>query len=436
MKRSTSRREFLKSAAASAGSLMVLPSGLALGYAANEKVGVAMIGVAGVAQGNRHELRAGGANIVALCDADKGSLSRVVREEPQAKTWSDYRKMLDQQKEIDAVFVSTPDHIHAPASMRAIKMGKHVATEKPLAHNVYEARALGEAAKKHKVATQMDNEGHSGDAVRSTVEWLEAGVIGQVTEVHIWTNRPIWPQAVAKRPAPTPVPPNLDWDLWLGPAPYRDYHPGLHPFSWRGWWDFGTGALGDMGCHYFDAPFWGLKLGHPKSVESVQEGNNAETGPRWSIVTYQFPARGHLTPVTLKWYDGGKLPPKPEELRPGETLADNGTIFVGTKGKLLTNGMGPPRLLGAKPQDFQPPARRLPRPGNHKRDWLDAVRRGIRSGCDFAEYGGPLAEVVLLGNVSIRAGKRIEWDPVNLRIPNAPDAEQYLRREYRKGWEL
>jgi predicted dehydrogenase len=321
--------------------------------------------------------------------------------------------------------------------MMAIKLGKHVSTEKPLSHNVHEARALGEAAKKYKVVTQMDNEGHSGDGIRVTVEWLQSGAIGDVTEAHIWTNRPIWPQAITKRPDPRPVPEGLNWDLWLGPAPYREYHAGLHPFSWRGWWDFGTGALGDMGCHFFDVAVWGLKLGQPTSVEAIEEGNNEETGPRWSIVTYQFPAREKLKPVTLKWYDGNKKPALPEGVGAGVKLGGNGSMFVGTKGCLLTDGFGPPRWLGEPAKDFRPPEPFLPRiPGGHKADWLNAIRNGTRAGCDFAGYGGLLAEVVLLGNVPIRSGKRIEWDAANLKIPNAPEAEQYLTREYRKGWEL
>jgi len=436
MKRRISRRSFLKSSAAVAATTIV-PAGVARGYAANEKVNVAMIGVMGVAAGNRGAVAGAGGNIVALCDVASNSLQRAASQHPQAKTWSDYRKMLQEQKNIDAVMVSTPDHTHAPPSMMAIKLGKHVSTEKPLSHNVCEARALGEAAKKHKVVTQMDNEGHAGEAIRVTVEWLQSGAIGEVTEAHIWTNRPIWPQAIAKRPKPQPVPKNLDWDLWLGPAPYREYHGGLHPFAWRGWWDFGTGALGDMGCHFFDATVWGLKLGQPTSVDAAEEGNNEETGPKWSIVTYQFPARDNLVPVTLKWYDGGKKPSLPEELASGVRLGDNGTIFVGSKGRLLTDGFGPPRWLGKAPADFKPPKPFLARaPGGHKADWLRAIRNNTRAACDFSEHGGLLTEIVLLGNVPIRAGKRIEWDAAKLKIPNAPDAEQYLTREYRKGWEL
>lgn len=435
MKHRITRRRLLASAA-SIGALWALPSRLVWGYSANEKVNVAAIGVAGIAVSNRAALHSAGANLVALCDVDRGSLERAAGDHPEAKTWTDYRKMLEEQKNIDAVMVSTPDHVHAPASMMAIRLGKHVATEKPMAHNVAEARALAEAAKKYGVVTQMDNEGHSRDAIRETVEWMQAGALGDVTEVHIWTNRPIWPQGIAERPASKPVPEKLDWDCWLGPAPYRDYHDGLHPFQWRGWWDFGTGALGDMGCHYFDAPFWALKLGAPASVEAVQEGNSDETGPNWSIVTYQFPARENLPPVTLTWYDGGKTPPVPEELGPGAKLADNGSMFVGTRGRVITDGFGPKQWVGSPPPDFQPPKPSIPRVGDHKRDWLDAIRNGGHAGCDFATYGGPLAEVVLLGNVAIRSGRRIEWDSAALKIPNAPEAEAFLRRDYRPGWEL
>ncbi len=430
-----SRRRFLRSSVATIGALTVLPAGLARGYAANEKVNVGLIGVGGVARGNHNALKAAGANVVALCDVDAGSLKRAAKKDPQAKHWRDFRKMLQQQANLDAVMVSTPDHTHAPASLMAIRLGKHVSTEKPLTHNVGEARLLAEAAKAAKVTTQLDNEGHSSDDVRTTVEWVRGGVIGEVREVHIWTNRPIWPQAIAERPPQKPVPEDLDWDLWLGPAAYREYHAGLHPFKWRGWWDFGTGALGDMGCHYFDATFWALELGHPHTVSAEQEGNTAETGPKWSIVRYEFPARGDMPPVKLTWYDGGKLPPKPAELGADEELPNNGVLLVGSKGTLMTVGRSRPRVLGQRAgEDFEVPEPWLPRPGGHNRDWLQSIREGKRSSGDFQEFGGPLTECVLLGNVPIRSGKPLEWDGPAMKIRNHPEAEQYLTREYRKGW--
>ena len=257
MKPQITRRDFLTSTATTAAAFTILPGGLARAYAANEKVNVACVGVGNMGAGNRHELKSVGANIVGLCDVDSNTLATAAKEHPAAKPWADFREMLEkQQKEIDAVMVSTPDHVHFPAAMLAMKLGKGVDVEKPMAHTVWEARQMAEAARKYKVATQMDNENHSADGLRSLVEWIKSDAIGAVREVHIWSDRPIWPQGIAQRPASRPVPANLNWDLWLGPAPQRDYHDHLHPFAWRGWWDFGCGALGDMGCHFFDSAFW------------------------------------------------------------------------------------------------------------------------------------------------------------------------------------
>ena len=430
------RRDFLKATAA-ATTLTVLGAGSAAAYAANEKVNVACVGVGNQGKVNRLWLAKDGANIVALCDIDKKAIDEAVKDHAGAKTWTDFRKMLQEQKDIDGVMVSTADHTHAVISMMAIQLGKGVCTEKPLTHSVWEARALGEAARKYKVATQMDNENHSVEGLHKVVEWVQAGVIGTVREVHIWTDRPIWPQGVKQRPASQPAPAHVDWDLWIGPAPYRDYHPGLHPFNWRGYWDFGTGALGDMGCHFWDSAFWALKLGHPTTVEAEHEGNSNETGPKWAIVTYQFPARGDLPPVTVKWYDGHKLPPRPEELDADRQLPTNGSMFVGDKGKILVNDAASPRLIPeSKMKDFKQPPSTIARSLGHKIEWLNAIKGGPPAGCNFPDYGGPLAEVVLLGNLAIRVGKKLEWDGVNLKAKNAPEADQYIKREYRKGWEL
>ena len=339
------RRRFLRAGAASAA-LLILKGRSASTYAENEKVGVGIIGAAGQGGVNRNDIAKAGGNILALCDVDSDRLAQAAKQHPQASTWADYREMLEKQKDIDAVMVSTADHTHYPASMLAMKLGKHVCTEKPLTHSVWEARALAEGARKYKVATQLDNENHSAEGLRLVVEWVRAGVLGTVREVHIWTDRPIWPQGLKQRPPSKPVPKNLNWDLWIGAAPYRDYHDHLHPFDWRGWWDFGCGALGDMGCHFFDSAFWALELGNPATVEAEQEGNSAETGPNWAIITYQFPARGDkLPPVTLKWYDGKKLPPRPEELEKGRQLPTNGSLFVGEKGQLLVTDAASPRLI-------------------------------------------------------------------------------------------
>ena len=424
-------------------------------YAANDAVAVAIIGVGGMGGGNRKELAALGARITALCDADQGRLEAALKDHPGARTWTDFRRMLQEQKDFDAVMVSTPDHLHAPASLMAMKLGKAVDTEKPLTHSVYEARALAEAARRFKVATQMDNEGHASEDVRRCAEWLRAGVIGKVREAHIWTDRPIWPQGISKRPPSKPVPPKLDWNLWLGPAPYRDYHDHLHPFAWRGWWDFGTGALGDMGCHWWDAAFWGLRLGEAKTftVEAEQEGNSAETGPHWSRVTYRFPARGDLPPVTVTWWDGRRrrpgtgpegpydlpnLPPRPEAMDPGKKLDTNGAIYVGEKAVIVNSHHRSAVYPEAKARELPYPERGslIPRSPGHKKEWLEAIRGGPPPGSNFADYGGPLAEMVLLGNIAVRTGLRFEWDVAALRAKNCPEADALVRREYRKGWEL
>jgi predicted dehydrogenase len=431
------RRGFLRTGAASAA-LLILKGRSASTYAENEKVGVGSIGVGGQGGVNRHDIANSGGNIVALCDVDSDRLAQAAKQHPQASTWADYREMLEKQKDLDAVMVSTADHTHYPASMLAMKLGKHVCTEKPLTHSVWEARALAEGARKYKVATQLDNENHSAEGLRLVVEWVRSGVLGTVREVHIWTDRPIWPQGLKKRPPSKPVPKNLNWDLWIGAAPFRDYHDHLHPFAWRGWWDFGCGALGDMGCHFFDSAFWALELGNPATVEAEQEGNSAETGPNWAIITYQFPARGDkLPPVTLKWYDGKKLPPRPEELEKERQLPTNGSLFVGEKGKLLVTDAASPRLIPeGKMKEFQRPEKTLPRSPGHKLEWLQACKGGKPAGSNFTDYGGPLTEVVLLGNLAVRVGKKIEWDAVNLKAKNAPEADPYIRREYRKGWEF
>jgi len=441
------RRAFLKTAGAAA-TLTLLPARSARTYAANDTVHLGFIGVGGVARGNRRALsRIKGTAVVALCDVDRKRLPGAQKDHPGAKAFVDYRKMLEEVKEIDGVMVSTPDHHHFPATMLAMKLGKAVCTEKPMAHSVWEARQMALAAAKYKVATQHDHEGHGREGLRKGVEWLQSGVIGKVREAHVWSDRPIWPQGLKKRPPSKPVPKGLEWDLWIGPAPYRDYHDHLHPFAWRGWWDFGTGALGDMGCHMWDMAVWGLKLPNPDTIEAEQEGNSEESGPNWSVVTYTFPARGDLPAVTVKWWDGRKpgpdgkkvlnQPPRPPELDKGRKMPRNGSYFVGDKGTLLVDGTSSPRLIPeAKMKEFKPPKPFLPRVGDHKRDWINAIRTGKPAGSDFALYGGHLAEIVLLGNVAIRAGRKLEWDGEHLKAKNCPEAARFIRREYRKGWDF
>jgi len=373
---------------------------------------------------------------VALCDVDSKRLAERAAKYPKAKLFSDYRKMLEEQKGIDAVIVSTPDHHHAFAAVMAMKLGKHVYCQKPMAHSIWEARLMRQVAARQKVATQMGNQGHSYDSTRRLVELVQAGVLGDVREVHVWTDRPIWPQGVDRPAGEDPVPENLLWELWLGPAPWRPYKKDVyHSFKWRGWWDFGTGALGDMACHNTDAAFWSLKLDAPVSVEAESSGANKETCPNWSIIRFEFPARGSMPPVRLTWYDGGKLPSR--DLVGGEELPKNGTIMVGSKAKIVFRDWNPNgfRLLPEdKFKDFQGPPQTVPRaPNGPYREWIEACKGGPACLSNF-EYAGRLTETVLLGNVAIRLGKKFDWDATNLKAMNTPEADQYIHREYRKGW--
>jgi predicted dehydrogenase len=440
------RRHFIKAAAAGVG-LTVIGAGRVRTYAANDAVHVGMIGVGGIGAVNRRAITNAGGKIVALCDVDRQRLEQAGTEHPEARRWVDFREMIQEQGDkLDAVMVSTPDHTHAAASVAAMRKGLHVSCEKPLTHSVYEARRMAEIAKECGVVAQMDNEGHGSHQMRALVEAIRAGAIGTVREVHVITDRPAgwWPQGMDNRPASTSPPDHLAWDLWLGPLPQQEYHPGLHPFNWRGWWDFGTGALGDMGCHFFDAPYWALELGHPESVEAEEEGNTELSGPVHSVVTYQFGERetswgGTRPPVVLKWYDGGKKPPRPEAFGDGDQVPGNGSVFVGDDGAMIVEGNSNFRIVPERQRrDFKPPEPYLQRApgGNHQRDWLDAIRTGRQPGSDVVNYSGPMTEVVLLGNVAIRSGERIEWEPQQMKIPNVPSAERYLRRAYREGWEL
>ena len=441
-----SRRAFLRRSAA-AGAAFAAPYFLAAsarGAAGkpppSDRLNIACIGVGGM--GGYDVKSVASENIVALCDVDDRRAAGTYKSLPKAKKFKDFRLMLEQlDRQIDAVTVSTPDHVHAPASMMAIRMGKHVRTQKPLSHSVHESRLLAEAARKHKVATQMGIQGHCFEGPRLLCEWVRAGLIGPVREVHIWTNRPIWPQGI-DRPKDTPsVPDGLDWDLWLGPAPQRPYHPAYLPFNWRGWWDFGCGALGDEGCHMMDAPYWALGLGHPTSVEAVTSPVSRDTYPKWSTVTYEFPARGDMPPAKLVWYDGGRQPPRPPQLEPERQMTKNGMYLVGDKGTIFSPGYfcESPRVIPEKKmQELLPalPPRTIPRvPGTYQ-EWIQACKGGKAPGANFPDFAGPQTDMVLLGNVAIRVGQKIEWDGPNMRVTNVPQANRYIRREYRKGWTL
>jgi hypothetical protein len=350
--------------------------------------------------------------------------------------------MLQKEKDIEAVTVTTPDHNHAVIAMTAIKMGKHVFCQKPLSHTVYEARKMAEAAQEEKVVTQMGNQGHAGNGTRLVNEWIWDGAIGDVYEVHTWTNRPDWPQGIDRPEAIPSVPPSLNWNLWLGPAPFRPYHPAYLPADWRGWWDFGTGAIGDMGAHIIDTPFWALKLEYPETIEASSTTINDETYPLASIISYRFPSRGNMPSVKLSWYDGGLMPPRPEELEPGRKMGDRdgGIIFIGKKGKLMcgTYGSNPRLIPESKMQEYDLPEKTIPRsPGIHA-EWIGACKGGPPTTSNF-NYAGKLTETMLLGNVAIRMASRnsiLEWDSSNMRITNLEEANQFIHKEYRKGWEL
>jgi predicted dehydrogenase len=350
--------------------------------------------------------------------------------------------MFETEKNIDAVIVGTPDHNHATATMWAMKHGKHVYCEKPLTYSIWEARQIAKAAKQAGVTTQMGNQGHSGEGIRLTVEWIKAGAIGDVREVHSWARnagrRGTMP---TERPQETPpVPDGLDWDLWIGPRPKRPYHRYYHPGSWRAWWDFGNSTIGDFACHNADPAFWALDLGHPDTVEATSSNFSDEVAPIAAMYTYKFPARGKMPPVTLTWYAGGVLPPIPDELEEGRKLTGDGygILFVGDKGKIMCDGWGgSPEIIGESlRKDFKRPPKTLPRTsGDHMKDWVDACKEGRKSCADF-EYSAHLTEVVLLGNVALRTGEKLRWDGENMKAVNCPDAEKYINPGYHNGWTL
>jgi len=451
------RRRFLGGAAGVAAFTMV-PRHV-LGGAGrtppSEKLNIAGIGVGGQGGGDIDNLSS--ENIVALCDVDEKQAAETFKKFPNARRYKDFRVMLDKEhKNIDAVVVATPDHVHAAATMMAIKAGKHVYCEKPLTYSMYEAREVAKAAREAKVATQMGNQGHSGEGIRLICEWIWDGAIGTVREVHAWTTHAVWPQGMERPKETPPVPATLDWDLWLGPAPYRPYHPAYLPQLWRGWWDFGTGGLGDMGCHNLDPVFWALKLGNPTSVEAScsifvptvtwDKPFNNESYPQASIVRYEFPARGELPPVELTWYDGGLMPRRPPEVEPGLHLGDKlgGVIFVGDKGKLICGSYGSsPRLIPeSRMKEYKRPAPSLPRSVGHHKEWVEACKGGKPAGSNF-DYAGAMTEVILLGNIAVRMslktqekGLRLAYDGPNMKITNLPEANEFMHRKYRDGWTL
>jgi len=440
MSKRLSRREMLRNTSlAGVGVWASGRLGLGQGKSPNEKLNIAVVGCGGRGAGNLRGVAS--QNIVALCDADYRRAAGAFKKYPKVKRFDDYRKMLDEiHRQIDAVVVSTPDHHHAPASMMAMKLGKHVYCEKPLTRTVHEARTMAQTAAKQKVATQMGTQYNSSEGYRRAVETIQSGAIGPVREVHCWTDRAEgwWPQGIG-RPADTPpVPEGLNWDVWLGPSPNRPYNPAYVPRNWRGWCDFGTGAMGDMACHICNVVFWALKLGSPASAEAVFSPDDAdtlnETFPKWCIITYEFPAREDMPPVKFVWYDGKKKPPA--EVSGGIDLGSNGSLFVGKKGKALVSCGGGPALFPKKEfADYKPPEPWLPRRPEIHKDWIHACKTGELAGCHFG-YSGPMTEALLVGNVALLAGRKIQWDAANMKATNCPEAEQFVKPPYRTGWTL
>ena len=518
------RRRFVKTVAGTGAAITIVPRHV-LGrgmQAPSDTVNIATIGIGGMGANNTRAVMS--QNVVAVCDIDTGLMERALtrfqqaasaapgtgprggqgrRREPSAaqkaanerrpaqneqqnlqrfvanlpkiQKHRDYRKMLETQKDIDAVIVATPDHMHAPIATLAMDMGKHVYVQKPLCWSVEEARYLAKKAKEKKIVAQLGNQGHSTDDARTGYEYIQGGAIGEIREVHVWTNRPLgyWPQGVP-RPAPQtdngqqparwdgksvetrlaaalggsyPVPADVDWDLFIGAAQPVDYHPIYHPFNWRGWVDWGQGALGDMGAHLIDHPFWALQLGYPTQIETLSTPFNGVCYPHATVTYYDFPARGAMPPVKLTWYDGGFMPHRPDELGDMRLNADGGIMYVGSKGRMLqdTYGLNPRFLPQSLGQSLGAPKAKLPRIAHqeHEMNWVEAIKGQAEISAPF-DYAGPLTEVMLLGVVALRAaGSKIQYDGANMRVTNMVqvgnntiDPNEFLKRQYRAGFEL
>ncbi|AIM36351.1 Gfo/Idh/MocA family protein [Sphingobacterium sp. SG20118] len=470
-KNNSSRRDFLKKAALFGAGVTILPRHVLGGAgftAPSDMLNVASVGVGGMGAGDISRFASSGkANIAFLCDVDTRRAADTVKKFPKAKFYKDYREMLDKEhKHIDAVSVSTPDHQHAIVALAAMQLGKHVYVQKPLAHDVWEARALTHAAKKYKVVTQMGNQGSSGDGVRQMREWVDAGMIGDLKEIYCWTDRPVWPQGIQWPTQKAEVPKELDWDLWLGTAPKKDYVEKLIPFNWRGWWDYGTGALGDMGCHNMEAPFSIYGLQYVKDVQATvgsvyvdefKRGYFPESCPPSSYAVMTFPKTDKTTgDVKLHWMDGGIQPPRPEELGANEAFGDggNGILFIGTKGKILADTYAAnPRLLPTStnyPTPKQTYARVKGGADGHWAQWVEGCIAGygkMEMSSPF-EIAGPLTEALLMANLAIRGSDlkvnndypgrnlRLLWDNDNMRVTNFDEVNQFVKRNYRPGWEV
>lgn len=486
--KSMKRRDFIKNSAMATAGFMILPSHVISGLGhrmPSDKLNIAGVGVGG--RGGGVIKACAGENIVALCDVDWKYASKIFDEFPKARKYYDWRLMLDEMKDsIDAVVVGTPDHTHAIVSINAMKLGKHVYCEKPLTHSVWESREMTRLAREYKLATQMGNQGNSGEGIRQTCEWIWDGAIGEIREVHAWTNRPIWPQGLERPKEQMKAPDTLNWDLFLGPARERPYHSIYTPWNWRGWWDFGTGALGDMACHIMDPVFMALKLGYPTKVQGSSTLFNTESPPLAEVVKYTFPERekfGNISmpEVEVTWWDGGLLPPRPEELPAGEVMGrdpNGGCLFIGTKGKLMTGcyGRNPFLLPLDMDKNYKRPEPSLRRVTlSHEMDWVRACKESPGSRVEASscfDYSGPMNEMVVMGVVAVRLQdlkRELLWDGQNMRFTNISDqdeirvvqsdkfeiidghphfetkhetinaraaAEEYIRHTYRKGWTL
>jgi predicted dehydrogenase len=485
-----SRRKFIGSSTLATAGLTILPSQVISGLghkSPSDKLNIAGIGVGGYGYTNLRHMET--ENIVALCDVDwdyAGNNS--FKRWPMAKTYKDYRVMFEEQKDIDAVMIATPDHSHALPALMAMRGKKHVFLQNPLAHSIYEARILKDTAKRYKVATQMGNQGNSDEGIRRICEWIWAGVIGEITHVDVWTNRPVWSQNLQPPERSKRVPRDLDWDLFVGPAKWRKYHPAYHPWKWRSWWNFGSGALGEMGCHVLNPAFKALLLEAPSTIEASSTPFNVESPPNSEFISYKFPRRDNLPKtampeVIINWYDGGLMPPRPDELKDGELMGDEdgGSVFYGTRGKIMCGayGQNPTLLPTSEMEHFQEPEKSIRRisnamQGGHEQDWIRACKenadRRLEATSNF-ENAGPLTETVLLGVLVVRAQslrRKLQWDRPNMRIKNITSADvlrilinkdfeitrgnpyitreydtfialdtiqEWIRHEYRQGWE-
>lgn len=434
MSRIANRRSFFKSTALSgAGVWLTARSFADSPVSANEEIQFACIGVGGKGRSDSADAGKHG-RVVAICDIDERNMEKAAGRFKEAKRFFDFRDMYQQMGDrIDAVTVSTPDHIHTVAAVMGMKMGKHCFTQKPLTHSIFEARTMARVAREMEVATQMGNQGTASSNMRRTAEQIKAGALGTCSEIHCWTNRPVWPQGV-ERPVETPaVPAHVHWEGFIGPAPMRPYHPAYHPFSWRGWWDFGTGALGDMACHTLNLAFMALDLRDPVSVEATTPGHNNETFPGRSVIKYRFPERNGRPPLTLTWYDGGERPSA--ELMEGiSEISNSGLLVVGEKGKMYSpSDYGSESVWMPEGKIDLPNVEIRESPG-HFTEWVHAIRGGDPAVSNFADYSGPLTETVLLGNLAVWSGKKVEWDAKNMKARGAAGLESIVRREYRQDY--